>query len=347
MRKSAAPFKTSSILAVASVATAVVVLVGLLQAAAARGMLVPGFDGELSAWSPNGRLVATPARKAIELRGTDGGVMRRLRGPGIDYFGWPCECGLGWSGDGERIQFLSRKDEFEGDDAVVGSIAVDGGDLQRRPLGAPVGSAAWGPTGWPLIYTLNSRTIRSGGTRVGPNPDLWRLDSLYAQPRKILESPGEENDPLFSPDGSEITFMREGERSTSLWKATADGSSPRRLAANLLGPSAAAWSPDGQLIALSTFSRSDRRCHLYVLSPNGGHLRRIVDEEILANRPAWTPDGQWIAFSNYDGEIRKIRPDGTGLQTIARLPGKEIRGLSWSPDGEHLGYTARTFPVSD
>ncbi len=143
--------------------------------------------------------------------------------------------------------------------------------------------------------------------------------------------------------------MREGERSTSLWMALADGTSPHRLAGNLLGPSAAAWSPDGHRIALSTFSRKkdDRRCHLYVLPADGGRLRQIVDEEILTNRPAWTPDGHWITFSTYDGEIRKIRADGTGLQTIVRLPGKEIRGLSWSPDGKTLGYTARVFPKSD
>jgi Tol biopolymer transport system component len=143
--------------------------------------------------------------------------------------------------------------------------------------------------------------------------------------------------------------MRYGERSSALWMANADGTGSRRLAGHLLGPSAAAWSPDGRRIALSTFSRKkgDRRCHLYVLSAAGGRLHQIVHEEILTNRPAWTPDGLWITFSTYDGEIRKIHPDGTGLQTIARLPGKEIRGLSWSPDGKHLAYTARPFPRSD
>jgi len=317
------------------------------QASLAKGVLLPGFDGDLAAWSPDSLLIATPARKEIELRRIDGSTERRLRGPGIDYFGWPCECSLGWTLDGERVQFISRKGVVEGD-AVVGSVARDGGDLQRRSLGMPVGGAAWGPAGWPLVFIPNSRAFRlPSGKRVGPSPDLWRLESLHGKPRKILARPGGENDPLFSPDGSEITFMRETEWSSSLWKAGADGSNPRRLAGNLLGPSAAAWSPDGQQIALSTFSRGDRRCHLYVVSPSGGQLRQITDEEILTNRPAWTPDGQWITFSNYDGEIRKIRPDGTSAQTITRLPGKEIRGLKWSPDGEHLGYTARTFPVSD
>ncbi len=343
--------RTAAAAAVAIVAALTVALTGGVEDSVAKGVPLPLFDGEEAAWSPDSSLIAVPEDRAISLRRTDGSVQRLLRGPGIDYFGFPCEeCPPGWTADGARIQFLSHEEEFESGDAIVGSIAVDGGDEQHRSLGVPVGASAWAPGGWPLVYVPNARTITGlKGTRVGPSPDLWRLDSLYAKPRRILKSRAEENDPRFSPDGTELTFMREWERSTSLWLVGADGTNPHRLAGNLLGPSSAAWSPDGSLIALSTFSRKkgDRRCHLYVLPPGGGRQRQIVSEEILSNRPAWTPDGNWIAFSTYDGEIRKIHPDGSGLQTILRLPGKEIRGLSWSPDGMHLGYTARTFQVSD
>jgi WD40 repeat protein len=338
--------------AVAFVAVAaVVVLAGGTESSLAQRVPLPIFDGELAAWSPDSSLIAVPEREAIALRGTDGGVQRRLRGRGIGYFGWPCECNLGWTEDGARIQFVSHAEEYESDDYVVGSVGADGGDLQVRSLGVPLGGATWGPGGWPLIYIPNSRTITGSKAKlVGPRPDLWRLDSLYAEPRKILASRAEEDDPLFSPDGTEVMFTRERERSSSLWKANADGTGVLRLAGGLLGPSSAAWSPDGRRVALSTFSRKkdDRRCHIYVMGADGrGRPRQIVDEEILSNRPAWTPDGRWITFSNYDGEIRKVRPDGTGLQTILSLPGKEIRGLSWSPDGQHLAYTARVPPVSD
>ncbi len=334
-----------------AVTVAAVTLASGVESSFAGRVLLPQFDGEQSAWSPDSHLIAVPETKAIALYATDGSVRRRFRGPAIDYFGFPCEeCPLGWTADGTRIQFLSHEEEFESDDAIVGSIAVKGEEEQQRSLGVPVGAAAWGPTGWPLIYIPNARTITGmKGKRVGPRADLWRLDSLYAEPHKILESRPEENDPRFSPDGTEITFMREGERSSSLWMANVDGTNPHRLVGNLLGPSAAAWSPDGRRVALTTFSRKkgDRRCHLYVLPANGGRLHQIVSEEILTNRPAWTPDGRWIAFSTYAGAIRKIHPDGSGLQTIVRKPGKEVRGLSWSPNGRTLGYTARIFPKSD
>jgi Tol biopolymer transport system component len=333
----------------ASAVASVALLVVGPGSAIADKVLLPVPEGGLT-WSPNSRLFAMSETGAISLRGADGGLERRLRGPGVGYFGFPCECSLGWTADSTRIQFVSQEEELDSEDSVIGSIAADGSGEEHRLLAVPIGAAAWSPAGWPLVYVPNSRAFSGRkGKRLGPSPDLWRLDSLYAKPVKIIESRADEEDPQFSPDGTEISFLREGERSASLWKASADGTRAKRLVNNLLGPSAAAWSPDGRRIALSTYShaKGDRRCHLYMLSPDGGQLHQIVDEEISSERPVWTPDGRWITFSTYKGEIRKVRPDGTGLQTIASFPGKEVRGLSWSPDGRHLTYSARIPPRSD
>jgi Tol biopolymer transport system component len=310
---------------------------------------LPGFAGELAAWSPDSTRIAVSEPKAITIYGTDGKVQQRLRGPGIDYFGFPCECALSWTADGTRIQFVSEEEEI-GETSVIGSVAADGSGEEHRSLGIPIGSAGWAKAGWPLIYVPNSRTIEGRkGKLVGPTPDLWRLSALDAQPERLLTSTAEEWDPQFSPDDSRIIFARAQARSTSLWIANADGTDARRLVRSLLGPSAAAWSPDGSQLALATYSKKkhDRRCHLYVLDLPGGRPRQIVDEEILSLRPAWTPDGRWITFATFSGAIREIHPDGTGLRTIADFPGKEVNGLAWSPDGKFLTYGARTPPHTD
>lgn len=310
---------------------------------------LPRFAAEFAAWSPDSTRIAVPEPKAIAIYGTDGKVQRRLRGPGIGYFGFPCECGVAWTADASRIQFISSEEEI-GETSVIGSVAADGSGEEHRSLGIPIGSAGWANAGWPLIYVPNSRT-RDGvtGKLVGPTPDLWRLGSLDAQPERLLALKGQEWDPRFSPDDSRIIFQRERGNSTTLWIVNADGTGLRRLVESLLGPSEASWSPDGTQIALATYSRKkgDRRCHLYILDPDGGRPRQIVDEEIRSVRPAWTPDGKWIAFATGGGEIREIRPDGTGLRTIADFPGKEVSGLSWSPDGKFLTYGARTPPHTD
>jgi TolB protein len=58
--------------------------------------------------------------------------------------------------------------------------------------------------------------------------------------------------------------------------------------------------------------------------------------------PNWSPRGDWIAFtSKRDGdyEIYRIKPDGTQLQRLTRLPGPDAHP-SFSPDGEWIAFAS-------
>jgi dipeptidyl aminopeptidase/acylaminoacyl peptidase len=304
----------------------------------AHDVVLPDFAAEEAAWSPDSSLIAAPGRGEIELRSAAGKPKGKIAIRNF-HAGFPCECRLGWTSDSGRVLFLSHKGEIEGK-AYVGSARVDGGGPQLAPLGVPIGAAGWSPGGWPLFYVPNARAFRVGVGPVGPTPDIWRLDRLGAKPRRILTQKGEENDLRVSPDGSQVLYSRSSERSTSLWMVGSDGSDPRRLSPDLIVVSAS-FSPDGSQIALAATTRNgDRRTHLYLIAAAGGPLREIFAEEILASPPAWTPDGEWITFSNWEGEIRRIHPDGTGIETIGERPGREVRGLQWSPDGANLAFDA-------
>jgi Tol biopolymer transport system component len=327
------------------------VVLAALAAAATPALAKPprlvhysGF--EEAAWSPDGSLFSIPTERAIEVRRAGGGG-KTIGSGRLGYFGFPCECSLGWLPDSSRILFLSHSEELEGD-ASVGEVAPDGGGLQLQALHVPVGDVGWGPAGFPAVFVPNERTFTGHGKRVGPNPDLWLLDAFGAPPRKLLALRGEEVQPRFSPDGSRILFqLVESERRSSLRVVGADGSGLRTLVRSLLGTSEASWSADGSRIAVETFSRQDRRAHVYVVAANGGRLRKLGDETVQSTRPAWSPDGAWIAYSNVRGQIREIHPDGTGARTLLSLPGEEIRGLAFSPDGSRLAYSARRAPHTD
>jgi Tol biopolymer transport system component len=71
--------------------------------------------------------------------------------------------------------------------------------------------------------------------------------------------------------------------------------------------------------------------------------------------PAWSPDGGWLVVrsfrSGYDGEIWKIRADGTGAANLTPKQGAAVldhRRPDWSPDGTTLAFvdqpTLRTRP---
>ncbi len=316
-------------------------------AAEARGVEltpIPPF-GEPS-WSPDSAWVAVPQESSIALVSADGERTRKLGRGKIGNLGFPCECAIAWSADSSRILFLSHPDPLEGDDSA-GSIGLDGSVGPAALLGVPVGSDAWGPGDWPLFFVPNARTLDlPSGKLVGPTPDIWRLDSPQAQPQRILAAPGVEDALQLSPDGSRLLYFEGGRRGASLRVVGTDGSDPRVLVREVSGVAEAAWAPDGGEIALSNAGR-DRRTHLYVVPAAGGRPRRIVDAETITAKPAWTPDGRWITYSTFAGEIRSVRPDGSGDRLLARFPGKEVRGLAWSPDGTHLAYSARRPPRSD
>jgi len=292
-----------------------------------------------ASWSPDGGRIAVPAHDKIELIRADGSLERRITIPGVDISGFSCECRIGWSENGERLHVVTQPQPRDAK-AGVTTVTADGASpLRKAFLGVPVRGASWSPHGWPLVFVPNSIVIRGRKPR-GPTPDLWRLDRLSAQPRKVISLAGEELDPVFSPDGSEILFSRSTETRSSLWAVSLDGSRLRQLAGGLSNLSAA-WSPDGSRVAFTANRRGgDLRTHLYIVTADGGEVRQLAGEEVRRGQPAWTPDGRWIAFANYEGEIRRVRPNGSAEETILSLPDEDVSGLSWSPNGVTLAYSA-------
>jgi dipeptidyl aminopeptidase/acylaminoacyl peptidase len=322
------------------------------------GVRLPERVGGYVAWSPDGRWLAEPARAGLRLRNAESGERRPLRAPASLSSPFPPPGPLDWAPDG-TIRYLTSPTfpPFAGSNAsTLTEVRVDGSGVRRQRLSVRAGFTDWAPQGWPLVFSAGPYAYSFDNGPIGPKPSLFVVDEFGAMPRRIAHIPhpkGEEDlfEPVVSPDGTRIAYQRWGRsnfrpHNTSIWTIGTDGSGPRPLIRGLNAAFTVEWSPDGSTIALGahTGARSGQR--VFVVPAAGGQLRRIVDEEVL-DGPAWSPDGLWLAYSTYDGEIWRVHPDGSGRQLIARLPGKEVRHLLWSPDSRRLAYTARDFPVSD
>jgi Tol biopolymer transport system component len=234
---------------------------------------------------------------------------------------------------------------------------VDGSGVREKTLGVRALYTDWSPQGWPLVFAAGPYAYDFDKGPIGPKPSLFVVDGFDAAPRRIAQIPHPVSEeaivgPVVSPDGGRIAYQRWGRSNfrsdnLSIWTIGVDGSDPQPLVRGLIAAPTVEWSPDGSTIALGAHTtKGDRRQHVYTVAAGGGRPRRIVDEEII-DGPTWSPDGHWLAYATYEGEIKRVRSDGRGIQTLFVLPGKEIRNLLWSPDGRHLAYTARPFPVSD
>jgi len=151
-------------------------------------------------------------------------------------------------------------------------------------------------------------------------------------------------EPAWSPDGTQVAFVRGRFGRMSLYVAAADGKDARRLAGcgqcgqewgGLLG-----WSPDSRWIAFSRTAGHRDQESFWVVAAAGGEPQGLTDCNVACAdvEPTWSPHGQLLLFqhiSNIPGApgLYTIRPDGSGLTKIANGQDPE-----WSPNGRSIAF---------
>lgn len=209
--------------------------------------------------------------------------------------------------------------------------------------------------------------------------EVWTINADGTGLKQLTDSPANDFDPSWSPDGTLIAFRSERNGEPEIWLMDIDGTDQRRLTAGF----SPAWSPDGSLIAFAGPAGSNGG--LTLIRPDGTGLRQLPDAA-GGEYPSWSPDGTRIAFnSNLSGEhvmyiteadgskVTELSSAGEGWQVdwssdgnlilftshrdntnnytdvyVMRPGGSDIRRLThqlaytpaWSPDGEHIVFSA-------
>jgi len=153
------------------------------------------------------------------------------------------------------------------------------------------------------------------------------------------DSPLDDTEPAFSPDGSHIAFRSERDGG-GVFIMGATGESPRRVTTFGHSP---AWSPDGRTLALSTDAvlyptMGPEPNEMWKVDLMSGKSTRIL-QQAVAN-PSWSPHGLRLAYWQVDGgqrDIWTIKPDGGDPQRVTRDRFTDW-GPRWSPDGAFIYF---------
>ena len=142
--------------------------------------------------------------------------------------------------------------------------------------------------------------------------------------RLTLNTTALDNDPRWSPDGTQIAFTRDMDRTqrqttAELFVMNADGTDPQRLTYNNVIDAYPSWGPDGHSLVF-TSTRSGR-WEVFVIELATHAVTQLTggDEDTASASPDWSSDGTQIVFERF------IRKPGIVPKTIYVM----------SADGQH------------
>jgi TolB protein len=207
-----------------------------------------------------------------------------------------------YSPDGTQIAFRGDLDlaEPSGDEEIY-VMNADGTNVRQLTSNADFDSApSWSPDGREILFERAPAGTFTPGTEA-EQKDIYVMRADGTHVRRLTDSPGLDEGPDFSPDGTKITFSSDRDGQQEIYVMNADGSNPRRLTDN----PARDESPDWQ--ALRFDGRGHRACGDDSLSSGGAssvlamrvpcHVARRVARRWAQAADAGTPPARMRGLS--------------------------------------------------
>jgi eukaryotic-like serine/threonine-protein kinase len=178
------------------------------------------------------------------------------------------------------------------------------------------------------------------------NTDIWILDSIHYEPRRLTFDPAQDEAPLWSHDGKRILWLTDRDGKNDFYVKASDGSGVEQSVTASLHPglsfasAPSDWSSDGRFL-LYTDMREGSVLHLWVL-PMTGTPYRFVEGGAADVEGQFSPDCRWVAYSSNESgrwEVYVVPfPRKEGKYQISTNGGQQPR---WREDGKELFFLSR------
>ena len=180
--------------------------------------------------------------------------------------------------------------------------------------------------------------------------DLYVKTVGTGEPLRLTTTPESERYPQWSPDSTQIAFLRASSSDIGVWVIGALGGGERKIASirwpRTTGNTAVAWSKRGDSLIVADREDDEHPPALYSLDLAAGTRTRLTHPPpgtFGDAYPVSSPTGEFLAFARqspsrvYDiwvmarsgGEPRRVTWDQ-----------RYISGLAWTADGKHLVFVS-------
>ncbi|HEY4013304.1 MAG TPA: hypothetical protein VGM06_08190 [Polyangiaceae bacterium] len=182
--------------------------------------------------------------------------------------------------------------------------------------------------------------------------------------RGISDSNGDETQPAFSPDGTELAYTSNATGVPQIYLRNFATAAVRQLTTLPNGAQRAAWSRDGSWIAFlatpamyqgdggpmsASLFPDEGTADAYLSAPDGTGLRDVVGEWqpgassgypwAFPSTVTFGADPNVLIFTRAE-QVSAIGFDGTGLREIAGTPTLGTENASVSPDGSRVAFAS-------
>jgi len=205
-------------------------------------------------------------------------------------------------------------------------------------------------------------------TWTGPkqdNTDIYVQQIGAGSPMRLTTDPANDYNPVWSPDGRWIAFLRRDREDTSrseLRLIAPLGGVERKLAeirvpnTYFLIPPYLGWCPDSHCVVVANSAVGGRGTALFAVSLDTGEQSQLTRFEGPGGdtNPAVSPDGKWLVFrrqsgGGWTGELYRLSL-GPGLKPVGdaqRLTPAELDAgyPTWMPDGEEILFSTEAAEV--
>ncbi len=234
---------------------------------------------------------------------------------------------------GGTIAYLSGEDERR-----IQLTWLDRKGKQLGTLGAP------GPYSQLALSPDDRRVAVEVRDPASDQFDLWVIDVSRDVMTRLTSDPGDERDPVWSPDGQEVAYgaFARG-RGLGLFRKglTGEPASPIPIESEAnaeFRPMPDSWSSDGKTLLYKRLFQN--KAWAFPLE-GGGEAEVVLDLEAAMDEPQVSPDGRWLAYTSqesgeYDVYVQPFRQPGERVR-VSRHGGGPPK---WRGDGKELFYQA-------
>ncbi len=224
--------------------------------------------------------------------------------------------------DGQRVFYYSSVGQSDG----IWRSDINGGPPVRiTPANLSASQISLSSDGHWIAFTA-----LAGGRR-----GIWIADTDGGSLRQLVDG-DRDTYPVFTVDGKEVIFFRQG-KDSGLYRVSSSGGSATQVSDLPLGlPSSTR--ADGYILC-QYFENKGSRDRMAVVSLHDGRLVRVLNEPDWASRPQFTRDGKNITYiDDKDGtsNVWSMPFSGGRPLKLTNFTSENTYEFAWSRDGKQL-----------